>query len=204
MKYYYPIMCGHTVKNPMICGKSNISEFGLKDRDFFSARIINKFDGRIKYWVDLESDDGDPDDVLQTIDMIPIFSERLVIALNAACIEGVQYIPVDVYSFKKTLITGFCIANVVKTVENAFNYEKSDYTLYPYDHKVEEDRGKMQHIWKYVLNLNAIEEGLDVFRLTSQTENFEWKRKYFVSERFKNVFTKNKFTGFSFQLIETV
>ena len=41
-------------------------------------------------------------------------------------------------------------------------------------------------------------EGYDIIRLK------EYKQSFFVSEKFKNIFQSNKFTGYSFREVELV
>ncbi|MDR1939713.1 MAG: hypothetical protein LBQ40_02840 [Clostridiales bacterium] len=209
MQYYRTIFCDKTVRNPLICSETNLVELRIWDKWHLARKIFSigkpfeAIDKKIIFRSADEADDGEPDDVLQNSDMVPIFSRRLVRALNEAGIEDIQYIPIDVYTSKNELLEGFCIANVLKLVDNAFNYEHSVYERYSINDERVSFRGKMKTPLKYVLNQKAI-DGLDVFKLAPTEETFNGTWHFFVSERFKNVFTKNKFHGFSFHLIETV
>lgn len=56
-------------------------------------------------------------------------------------------------------------------------------------------RGKIAGIVKYVLFKDRL-RNLNIIRLA------DYKQAFFVSEKIKNIFEKNKFTGYSFKEVE--
>lgn len=191
MNYYSLCFCEHAVKNPLICF-SNLEELKIDDKRFNMCKKFTDDENksRIQFFARDEEADGTPDDGLQDTDMIPVFSPRLIKALNDEGISGIQYIPVDVLNYKKERFEGFCIANIITSVSDALDFEKS---MFSYD----EDDGKIFFVWKYALKFEKIKE-LDIFRLKYDDRFYFPYSKILVSERFKSIFTKNKFTGYSF------
>lgn len=200
MRYYSVCKCEHAVKNPMICF-SNIEELGVNYKRFDLCKPYEEQEGKITFYVRDEEDDGDPDDALQNTDMIPVFSPRLVTALNEADIKGIQYAPCNLVNYKKENIEGFCIANVLDHAEQALVLEKSMVQIRDDEYREAENRGKIYFVWRYALDEKQL-EGHDVFRLKFD-DRFEmpFSSDIVVSQRFRDVFTKNKFTGFSFSKI---
>ena len=187
---YQPIECDHTVKNPLICDDSNYNDFGFKEEDFIAGKIISNWPEGIIFKATEKLYDGTPDDVLQNADMIPIYSQRLKTALEKLEIEGIQYLPIKVQGFDGTIYENFHIANITNVV-NAFDYEKSIYRFFPEDFPNPNVRGNLTGIRKFVLKSSEI-NNCDIFRLA------EYSRRFFVTDKIKKVFSKEKFSGYSF------
>ena len=142
-----------------------------------------------------EDYDGIPDDCLQNAWMIPAYSERLVHAINNEEIEGFQFLPVTVYSYKRQQKFHYYIANC-KNIVSALNTGLSSYHIFPDDFPNPEARGKIV-LKKIVVNSESI-NGYEIFRLAEEPP------KLIVSEKFTRLFKRNKFTGYAFQAIESV
>ncbi len=126
--------------------------------------------------------------------MIPIYSQRLKTALEKLEVEGIQYLPIKVQGFDGTIYDNFHIANITNII-NAFDYEKSVYDIFPDDFTNPNVRGKLAGARKYVLKSSEI-NNCDIFRLA------EFKRRFFVTDKIKKVFSKEKFSGYSFIKVE--
>lgn len=194
MNWYQPIECDNTVKKPLVCEIDNFEENGFNEWDFLKGEKQETWNAKIYFKTNEEENDGNPDDALQTAAMIPIYSKRLVEKLDEAGIEGIQYLPVTVLKYNGESAGEFYIANFLNFIE-AFDYEKSKYSIYGNDYTVPEKRGKVSGAIKYVLKEESL-EGFDIIRLK------EFSLRFFVSEKFKKIFTKNKFTGYSFRKVE--
>lgn len=194
MRWYQPIECDKTVKNPLVCDYSNLEELGYTESDFKIGKFIDNWNENVFVQAREPEDDGDPDDALQTILMLPIFSPRLMEELNKASIEGIQYLPIKVLRPNNECIEGFNLVNIINFVE-AFDEENSIFSRFSEDFPNPNVRGQIAGARKYVLKKDKL-EGLDIIRLK------EFKQAFFVSEKFKKVFVKNKFTGYSFREIE--
>src|SRR5690606_37185951 len=133
---------------------------------------------------------------LQNHLMLPIFSLSLIAELNKAAIRGIQYLPIKVLKSNNESVNGFHIANILHSIE-ALDKQRSDYFLFREDFPNPSVRGKIAGITKYVLQKEKL-LGFDIIRLK------DYKQRFFVSERFKDVFEKNKFTGYSFKEVELV
>lgn len=202
MKYYEAFDCGHAVKDPMIC-ISNLEKLGISEEEFKICKSFEHKNKTIQFIVKEKEDDGKPDDVLQNTDILPVFSPRLISALNEAGITGIQYIPVDVVNFKQEKFDGFCIANVMDNISNAFCAEKSICQYYDREDLNTELIGKIDFIWHLAAYSSEL-NGHDIFRLKFDDRFTAPYGRIIVSEKFKDIFAKNKFTGFSFSKITLV
>lgn len=191
-KWYWTVDCSNTVEDPLVAGKADLK--GFEWWDFQRGQLIENWDETAWFQAEKPQDDGDPDDVLQDHLDIPIYSARLRQALDKARITGIQYLPVRVLHYDGTPIEGFAIANILNLLP-ALDFEKSDYDLYPDDYFLPERRGRVRAVRLPVLRYKVI-EGYDIFLLQG------WEEIY-VSERFRNLFVANGFTGYSFYEVKT-
>lgn len=181
------------MENPLIA--DNVDLKGANELELVSGQLIKNRDKTAWFKASKSKYDGDPDDVLQNALGLPIYSARLRKAMDKAGITGIQYLPVRVFRFNGSPIEGFAIANILNLLP-ALDFEKSDYDLFEDDYFLTERRGKVRGIRKPVLR-SFIIEGYDIFRLR------EFKRYIIVSERFRNIFLANSFTGYSFHQVHT-
>lgn len=196
MKWFQPIECDKTVKKPLICDYSNFEEYSYDEDSFKLGERINHWNDKIFMKATKKKYDGNPDDALQNAFMIPVYSERLIRELKNASVEGVQYLPIKIYKYNDDCLNGFCIANFINFVE-AFDEENSIYNRFSEDFPNPNVRGEIAGVTKFVLKRGVL-NGFDVIRLK------EYNLRFFVSEKFKSIFEKNNFTGYSFKEIELV
>ncbi len=197
MKYFRVWNCEHAVIDPMVC-ETNLEDLQIDKRIF---RICKEFTGseKIKFYAELEEDDGTPDDFLQNTEMVPIFSPRMREAIEEAGITGIQYIPIEVEHYNKEKLEGYCIANVLNSVSGALDFDKSQ--LYYSSSK--EHKGKVFDVWEYVIYADKI-LNLDIFRLKFDDRFWDkYSDTIIVSEKFKSIIAKNKFTGIGFGKVIT-
>lgn len=193
MNYYVLCNCEHAVKNPMVCS-CNLKECEIERSDFEQCKLFDCEKYKIKFYIDEEKWDGDPDDGLQNGEMLPVFSPRLIKALIDSDVRGIQYIPAIVEHYDKRKIEGFCIANVMAYVVDALNIKESILMKDDYH------RGKYGFIWTYAVYENKI-RGFDIFRIKLNKQFSKQYSDIIVSEKFKNIFTQNKFTGYAFKKV---
>ena len=190
MKYYQIYDCERAVKDPMVC-YTNLEELKI---DINMFRICKEFtsDEKIKFFAKTEKSDGTPDDFLQNTEMVPIFSPRMREAIEEAGIKGIQYIPIEVEHYNKEKLEGYCIANVLNSVPDALNYDKTIFL------KMKSENGKLDLYIPSIKSEN-VPDNMDIFRL-KYDERIETEYSTFivVSERFKSIIAKNKFTGIGF------
>jgi len=196
MKWFKPIPCDNTVKDPLVCDFDSFEEHGFNEEDFRSGQKIGHWNKNIFMQAKKKKNDGDPDDALQNYRMIPIYSERLIQELNKKDITGIQYLPIKIMRPNNICLSGFCIANFLNYVD-AFDYERSVYDRFSNDFPNPNVRGEIAGILRYVLKEAKLKD-MDVIRLK------EYNQSFFVSERFKKIFEHNKFTGYSFKEVELV
>ena len=197
MNYFRVLNCERAVKDPMVC-YTNLEDLQIDKRIF---RICKEFIGseKIKFFAELEEDDGTPDDFLQNTEMVPIFSPRMREAIEEAGITGIQYIPIEVEHYNKEKLEGYCIANVLNSVSDALDFDKSQ--LYYSSSK--EHKGKVFDVWEYVIYADKI-LNLDIFRLKFDDRFWDkYSDTIIVSEKFKSIIAKNKFTGIGFGKVIT-
>jgi hypothetical protein len=179
----------------MFCEEDNLEELGLDEDTFKTGMPIDIDDKKIIYRVKNKKQDGIPEDCLGCMGLLPLFSSRLIAALEKEGIGGFQYIPMEVYNYSDELIPGYCMANITIT-RDALDIEKSNIMRFPDDWSDESLRGKLWVVLKYVLKQEAL-VGIDVCRLPDD-------RNFIVSERFRKVFSENRFTGYAFMELVTV
>ncbi len=190
MKYFRVWNCEHAVIDPMVC-ETNLEDLQIDKRIF---RICKEFTGseKIKFYAELEEDDGTPDDFLQNTEMVPIFSPRMREAIEEAGITGIQYIPIEVEHYNKEKLEGYCIANVLNSVSDALDIDKSIFW------NSKSDNGKLL-LYIPSIKSEKVPDSIDIFRLKydERIEN-DYSTFIVVSERFKSIIAKNKFTGIGF------
>lgn len=196
MKWYQPIECDNTVNNPLVCDFDNLEQFGYNENNFKEGICINEWNSDIFLQAKKKKNDGYPDDVLQNHLMLPIYSLNFITELNRIGIEGVQYLPIKILKSDNGCLDGFCIANILHFIE-AFDEQKSDFNRFSLDFPNPNVRGKIAGVKKFVLKKEKL-KGFDIIRLK------EYKQRFFVSAKFKDMFEKNKFTGYSFKEVELV
>lgn len=196
MKWFQPIECDNTVKKPLVCDYGNFEQHGYDEHSFKVGKRIANWDEEFYIKATDNKCNGAPDDALQNSYMLPIYSERLINELNRVDIQGIQYLPIKILNYHNELHNGYKIANFLNFVE-AFDYEKSVYNKFPQDFPNPNVRGQIAGVMKFVLKKEML-CGLDIIRLK------EYKRRFFVSEIFVDVFEKNNFTGYSFKEVDLV
>ena len=192
MKWYWTVSCDNTVATPFVGDQGDL---GLDESLLRTGRLVETWPGTAWVRAHSQQQDGEPDDVLQTLFALPIFSARLRTALQHAGIEGVEYLPIRVYRPNGDAIFGFSIANILSCVE-ALDLRLSDFQRLPDDYFLPERRGWIRSISKPVL-VRSVLEGLDVIRLSC------FPPSVYVSERFVRVFEDGRFTGYSFHEVQT-
>lgn len=190
MKYYQIFDCERAVKDPMVC-VTNLEELKISINRF---RICKEFTSgeNIKFYAELEEDDGTPDDFLQNTEMVPIFSPRMREAIEEAGITGIQYIPIEVEHYNKEKLEGYCIANVLNSVPDALDIDKSIFW------NSKSDNGKLL-LYIPSIKSEKVPDSIDIFRLKydERIEN-DYSTFIVVSDKFKSIIAKNKFTGIGF------
>jgi len=196
MRWYQPIECDNTVKKPLVCDYSNFQEFSYDEEDFKTGKEIFEWPSEIYMKANQRKYDGNPDDVLQNAYMIPVYSEKLMDKLIKTDIKGIQYLSIRVIDFKESMKEKFYIANFHNFIE-AFDYSKSIYNRFSDDFPNPNVRGAIAGVRKFVLLREKLKD-FDIIRLK------EYNQRFFVSERFVDLFEKNHFTGYSFKEVEIV
>ena len=191
-RWYWVISCDNAIAEPFVGTEGNL---GRDDWEFSEGTPIESWSGGAWVRANTAESDGEPDDVLQTLFALPIFSRRLRLALERCRIGGIQYLPIDVIGFDRRRIDGFAIANILNCVD-ALDRQRSRFEVYPEDYFLPQRRGKMRDVSCPVLS-HSVLAGIDVVRLSC------YKAPIYVSERFVDAFTQTECTGYSFREVET-
>lgn len=188
MKWYWPV-CGDNTRPDPYVGDSGDLGWVADDVLDIGKPIYNWSSAA---WIQAQkpSNDGDPDDVLQTYLAPPIYSPRLRQALDEAGITGIQYLPLRVLRPDNSEIIGFSVANILH-VADALDCGRSEYELFPADYFLPERIGQIRAIRKSTLIGSEIER-FTIFRLLS------FLPRIYVAQLFKDVFEAGQFTGYSF------
>jgi hypothetical protein len=192
MKWYWPVACDNTVKNPFVADREELN--GYDEWDFLSGRPIDGWETSACFRAARPSNDGDPDDVLQNAAGLPVYSGRLQRALVGAGVTGIQFLPVRVIRPGGQHIEGFALANVT-SLTPALDVDRSQVEFFGEDWP---DRvGEIRSIRQVVLSRAQL-NGKTVIRLAN------YPVRMYVSEVFVRAFTDAKCTGYSFHEVETV
>ncbi len=192
MKWFWVVACDNTVPKPFVADCEDLKK--AEELDLLRGQPIEHWDETAWLKASKPENDGDPDDVLQEHLGIPVYSNRLRVALNSASITGIQYLSLQVLRPNNSPFDGFSIANILNLVA-ALDFENSDYDRFPEDYFLPERRGMIRGIRRATLLKSAL-DGLQVIRLK------EYPRSIYVSDEFKAVFESGAFTGYSFHQIQ--
>jgi hypothetical protein len=193
MDWYQVLSCDNTVKVPFV---GDEGELGLDESELRAGCAVRQWPELAWVRASRKEIDGQPDDVLQTLFRLPIYSYRLRSALQHAQIDGIEYLPIKVLRPDGRSIEGFSVANILSCIQ-ALDMQRSEYRLFPEDDEFPVRRGRMQTLDKVVLAASVL-NGLDVIRLS------KYRAPIFVSQRFVDVFERGGFTGYSFRVVCTV
>lgn len=192
MVWYEILPCDNTVPVPFV---GDEGELGLDESELLAGRPVRPVPELMWVRASRKERDGQPDDALQTLFGLPIYSSRLRGALQQAQINGIEYLPIRVLHPDGRSIEGFSVANILNCIQ-ALDMERSEYRLFPEDDEFPVRRGRMRTLNKVVL-IDAALKGVDIIRLSK----YRWP--IFVSQRFVDVFESGGFTGYSFRLVST-
>ena len=191
MKWFDALECDNAMPDPYV---ADAGEIGMEEWLLRCAQVAKNWPEGAWVKAVKPTNDGDPDDVLQSYLGLPIYSMRLRSALREQGIEDVQYLPLRVLRPNDEEIKGFTIANIT-TVRDALDRQRSDFSVYADDYFLPQRRGQISAVRKPVFMASCL-EGCDIFRLDG------YLVAYYVSERFKKAFEQGRFTGYSFREIE--
>src|SRR5690242_9937890 len=96
-KWYEPIEHSNMVSDPLVATEVFLG--GIDPWVLRSGHAIQTWDESYWFRVANREEDGDPDDVLQTIQGLPVYSARLRNALERVGVNGFQYLPVNVFHY---------------------------------------------------------------------------------------------------------
>jgi hypothetical protein len=191
VNWYWVITNDAAVADPFVSDSDDLR--GYEDWAFRQCQRIDDWSDSAWLKAARPENDGQPDDSLQSHLPLLIFSRRLRSALEDQGIEGIQYLPINVIRPNGQRIDGFAIANILTCV-SALDTDKSIYECYPDDYFLPKRRGMVRSLLQATLHAAAL-EGHHIVRLR------EYRPPFYVSERFRDTFVGNGFTGLSFERI---
>jgi hypothetical protein len=191
-RWYWAVSCDHTVSDPFV---GDDGDLGLDESLVRCGEAINGWPESAWVRASHAESDGEPDDVLQTLFGVPIFSSRLRSALDLHTIGGLQYLAIRIVGFDNRDIDGFTVANILNCVD-ALDRAKSDYGVFPPDYFVASRVGQIRSINRPVL-IRSMLRGVDIVRLKP------YRASVYVSDRFVQLFEDGEYTGYSFHEVET-
>ena len=193
MKFYWMLFNKSTLRDPLVADQAELH--GVDPDDLCKGRRIYDWNNASFVAVAEDGRDGEPDDVLQSVIPVPIFSRRLRDALTRLEPLEAQYLDLRVMRSNGESIDGFAVANILTRIA-ALDMDRSQYRVFPPDYFIVERRGLVNALRVPALRREALSTDVHVFRL------IEFWPCVFVSERFVNVFRFSKFTGADFEEVE--
>lgn len=189
-KWFWLVGCDNVFPTPLVADQTDLDQ----DQEEGLGICAPVRDWSETAWLKA-THDGEPDDALQTCLAAPVFSSRLRTALEGVPLGGVQYLPIRVIRPNETLITGYCIANVLNCAD-ALDLRRSKVSRYPDDYFLPARRGLIRSLDTPVLVASVI-TSYDIIRLST------FLAPIYVSERFVKLFRDGSFTGYSFHEVPT-
>jgi hypothetical protein len=150
---------------------------------------------KCRAWIKSTSpkEDWPADDGLANHFSLLIFSERMRIALDNACIYGIQYLPIQVLKSDDTEYTGYSIANIINEI-SALDRDRSNSSVFSLDYVRRETRSRVWDARKARLK----EEALHIFDIIRVSD---FPQAVYVSQKFVDVCHDHKLTGYSFRKV---
>lgn len=141
-------------------------------------------------------EDGPPDDGLANHFSLLVFSEKMRLALDDACIYGIQYLPLRVLKSDDTEYEGYAIANVINEI-SILNRDRPD------SHFLLQAivGGEVGYRTWNVHEPPFREEALRVFDIICVRESPE---AVYVSQRFVDICHDHKLTGYHFKKVRLI
>ena len=190
--WYKALSCDNVVENPLV---SDTADLGVDPGQLDIGKLVTRWDDAAWLRAAKPKNDGTADDVLQNHLGLAVFSGRLRAALEAAGVQGIQYLPVHIFKPNGQEVVDFSIANIVER-RHALGLSRSDYDVFPGDYFLPDRRGKICAVRRATLVARAL-EGCDAVRLDG------FFVSVYVSERFKDAFETGGFTGYSFHQVSS-
>ncbi len=152
-------------------------------------------DSGVELWIKSTSpkEDWPADDGLANHFSLLIFSERLRIALDDACIGGIQYLPIRVLKSDDTEYTGYSIANIMNEI-STLDRDRSSSSVFSQNCLSGETGSRFWDARQAGLK----EEALRVFDIIRVSD---FPEAVYVSQRFEDIWRDHKLTGYSFQKV---
>lgn len=167
---------------------------GHSDTDLELGKPIDRWEGIGWFAASTVELEGPLEDVLKTANLLPVVSARLKSTLEANRIGGVQYLPVTIYDSADHVLATYYLANTLSVIDaldekrstlRRRTYRKRDGTVLDY----------IAWVSRTVFRASAV-QGHDIIRLSN------YSGPIYVSNKFREVFEQNGFTGISFLPIE--
>jgi hypothetical protein len=148
---------------------------------------------KCRAWIKCTSprEDWPADDGLANHFSLLIFSERMRVALDDACIYGIQYLPIQVLKSDDTEYGGYSIANIINEI-SALDRDRSNSSVVSQDYPGRENHSRVWDARKPGLK----EEALRVFDIIRVSD---FPQAVYVSQKFVDVWNDHKLTGYSFR-----
>jgi hypothetical protein len=166
---------------------------GHEWRRFEEGRPIQGWNCRA--WIQSTSPERDwpADDGLANHFSLLIFSERLRIALDDACINGIQYLPIRVLKSDDTEYTGYSIANIMNEI-SMLDRDRSTSSVFSQNCLSRETGSRFWDARQAGLK----EEALRVFDIIRVSD---FPEAVYVSQRIVDIWRDHKLTGYSFHKV---
>jgi hypothetical protein len=191
MKWYWVISCSNVVADPLVTDDDN---FDGNEDEFVRGVPFQRGSKQLRLLVKKPRNDGTPDDALQNHLALPVISSRVQEAFLRNEIQGAEYVPVEVVRPNGLVVPGYSILNVLAR-RPALDRTRSDYDVYPQDYFLPQRRGQVSGVRVPVLMRSEL-ASTDILRLD------EYAHPLYVSERLKNIFEAERFSGWTFREIQ--
>ena len=134
--------------------------------------------------------DGPLEDVIKTASLIPVFSKKLVDALQGEGVEGFQFLPVSVEDSTGRGMGDYFVANILRC-EQILDIEKSEIKRTRITQRDGSVKEWIAFVSKGFVDSSKV-QGCDVARMK------DYSGVWYCSEKFKRVIDEGGFTGVLF------
>jgi hypothetical protein len=161
-----------------------------KDIDFQIGQPVLDWKGIGWFAASEQEMEGPLEDVLRTSNLLPVFSERLKIALEDNHVMGMQFLPVKVYNSARRVLASYFLVNILNAI-HALNEPQSIVKRTSVKLKDGTVKEWISWISKPVFYRSRL-AGHDIVNLPG------YFNAIYVSSRFKDLFNAGSFTGIGF------
>jgi hypothetical protein len=185
---YYKLLLDDSNQNDIVCYCKD--SYGFEQYHLKEGKWIKNWNENLTFFFNPSEGSRETDYLANDLGWF-LVSSKLKNLLQELANNEIQFLPVTVVNSENNgLLEGYSVANVLSVLD-VLNFDFSDYSV------IELDDEKVYSIKKYAINQNNVTE-FHIFKIEGA------EIPIFVSEVFKDMVSKNRFTGCDFLEVKAI